>query len=131
MSRKPAAGRCSSDHRPPTTDHRPPTTDHRTPPTNPTTSATIPRRTAMGTLIEIQDLAKTYVRGKQKVEVLHHTCTLVSEVEHPRYSSPLPRPNSATIASTAARTSSSEPDNAIPPPQGSRTRPHARPRATG
>src|SRR5574337_491222 len=79
MSRKPAAGRCSSDHRPPTTDHRPPTTDHRTPPTNPTTSATIPRRTAMGTLIEIQDLAKTYVRGKQKVEVLHHVNLNIAE----------------------------------------------------
>ena len=26
----------------------------------------------MGTLIEIRDLAKTYARGKQKVEVLHH-----------------------------------------------------------
>ncbi|MES1154036.1 MAG: ATP-binding cassette domain-containing protein, partial [Rhodanobacter sp.] len=26
----------------------------------------------MSTLIEIRDLAKTYERGKQKVEVLHH-----------------------------------------------------------
>jgi putative ABC transport system ATP-binding protein len=33
----------------------------------------------MSTLIEIHDLAKTYVRGKQKVEVLHHIDLDVAE----------------------------------------------------
>ena len=33
----------------------------------------------MGTLIEIQNLAKTYVRGKQKVEVLHHVNLAIAE----------------------------------------------------
>jgi len=33
----------------------------------------------MGTLIEIQDLAKTYERGKQKVEVLHHVNLDIAE----------------------------------------------------
>jgi putative ABC transport system ATP-binding protein len=33
----------------------------------------------MGTLIEIENLAKTYSRGKQKVEVLHHVNLAVAE----------------------------------------------------
>jgi len=33
----------------------------------------------MATLIEIQDLAKTYTRGKQKVEVLHHVDLAIAE----------------------------------------------------
>ncbi|TAL91892.1 MAG: ABC transporter ATP-binding protein [Rhodanobacter sp.] len=33
----------------------------------------------MGTLIEIQNLAKTYQRGKQKVEVLHHVNLAIAE----------------------------------------------------
>jgi putative ABC transport system ATP-binding protein len=33
----------------------------------------------MGTLIEIENLAKTYTRGKQKVEVLHHVNLAVAE----------------------------------------------------
>ena len=33
----------------------------------------------MGTLIEIKDLAKTYERGKQKVEVLHHVNLDIAE----------------------------------------------------
>ncbi|HZX69258.1 MAG TPA: ATP-binding cassette domain-containing protein, partial [Rhodanobacter sp.] len=33
----------------------------------------------MSTLIEIQNLAKTYVRGKQKVEVLHHVNLAIAE----------------------------------------------------
>ncbi|MFC5581611.1 ABC transporter ATP-binding protein [Rhodanobacter terrae] len=33
----------------------------------------------MGTLIDIQNLAKTYERGKQKVEVLHHVDLAIAE----------------------------------------------------
>jgi putative ABC transport system ATP-binding protein len=33
----------------------------------------------MGTLIDIQNLAKTYERGKQKVEVLHHVNLAIAE----------------------------------------------------
>ncbi|GAB3025177.1 MULTISPECIES: ABC transporter ATP-binding protein [Oleiagrimonas] len=33
----------------------------------------------MGTLIDIQDVSKTYARGKQKVEVLHHIDLQVAE----------------------------------------------------
>ena len=33
----------------------------------------------MGKLIEIQDLSKSYERGKQKVEVLHHIDLTVDE----------------------------------------------------
>jgi putative ABC transport system ATP-binding protein len=33
----------------------------------------------MGTLIDIRDLAKTYERGKQKVEVLHHVNLAIAE----------------------------------------------------
>ncbi len=33
----------------------------------------------MGTLIEIDNLAKTYTRGKQKVEVLHHVNLAIAE----------------------------------------------------
>lgn len=33
----------------------------------------------MGTLIDIQNLAKTYTRGKQKVEVLHHVDLSIAE----------------------------------------------------
>ncbi len=33
----------------------------------------------MGTLIDIQNLAKTYQRGKQKVEVLHHVNLAIAE----------------------------------------------------
>ncbi len=33
----------------------------------------------MSTLIEIKDLAKTYTRGKQKVEVLHHVNLAIAE----------------------------------------------------
>jgi putative ABC transport system ATP-binding protein len=33
----------------------------------------------MGTLIDIQNLAKTYERGKQKVEVLHHVDLAITE----------------------------------------------------
>jgi putative ABC transport system ATP-binding protein len=39
----------------------------------------IHRSTAMGTLIDIQNLAKTYERGKQKVEVLHHVNLAIAE----------------------------------------------------
>ncbi|HEX7342439.1 MAG TPA: ABC transporter ATP-binding protein, partial [Rhodanobacteraceae bacterium] len=33
----------------------------------------------MSALIEIADLSKTYTRGKQKVEVLHHVNLTVNE----------------------------------------------------
>jgi putative ABC transport system ATP-binding protein len=33
----------------------------------------------MGTLIDIRDLAKTYERGKQKVEALHHVNLAIAE----------------------------------------------------